>query len=131
MAFSWWPFYSLGLFYASSEASRMLYILRRRPTYSAIARPSHTNLSTFPEPSCWLRCKEGGPGGSHMYHKCLGSEPCPFTHPQSRFQGEGCRCPCTGAGSGPRTVSGASYSRGRTRSVLRDQECSVQRKQDG
>ena len=37
----------------------------------------HTRLSTFPEPSCWLSCTEGGPGGSRMCHRGFGSGPCP------------------------------------------------------
>ena len=31
----------------------------------------HTRLSTFPEPSCWLSCTEGGLGGSRMCHSGL------------------------------------------------------------
>ena len=63
-----------------------------------------TRLLTFPEPSCWLNCTEGGPGGSRMCHRGFGSGPCPCTHPLSRFQGEGCQCPCRGAGSSLRTA---------------------------
>ena len=38
-----------------------------------------TRLSTFPEPSCWPNCTEGGPGGSQTCQRGLGSGPCLFT----------------------------------------------------
>ena len=84
-------------------ASRIEYIFGRRPTYSRLLA-RRTRLSTFPEPSCWLKCTEGNPGGSRMCHRGFGSGPCPCTHPRSRSQGEGCQCPCIGAGSSLRTA---------------------------
>ena len=63
-----------------------------------------TRLTTFPGPSCWLSCTEGGPRGSRMCHRRFGSGPFPCTHPRSRSQGEGCQCPCRGAGSSVRTA---------------------------
>ena len=63
-----------------------------------------TRLSTFPEPSCFLSCTEGGPVGSRMCHRGFGSTPCPCTLPWSRSQREGCQCSCRGAGNSLRTA---------------------------
>ena len=41
-------------------------------------------LSTFPEPSCWPNCKEGGPGVSQTCRRRLGSGPCPSSVSISR-----------------------------------------------
>ena len=57
---------------------RLLGVFFRRPqglstslgagqhTLRLLAR--RTRLLTFPEPSCWPNCTEGGPGGSRMCH---------------------------------------------------------------
>ena len=82
-----------GLSTSSGAGQHTLRLLARR-----------THLLTFHEPSCWPNCTEGGPGGSRMCHRGFGSGPCPCTHPWSRSQGEGCQCPCRGAGSSLRTA---------------------------
>ena len=83
-----------------------------------------TRLLTFPEPSCWPNCTEGGPGDSRMCHRGFGSGPCPCTRLRSPSQGEGCQCSCRGAGSSLRTAFWAGYNRSRTSGAWRHPECS-------
>ena len=91
----------LGVFFRQpQELSTSLGIGQH--TLRLLAR--RTSLSTFPEPSRWMSCTEGGPWGSRMCHRGCGSGPCPCTHPQSRSQGEGSQCPYRGAGSSFRTA---------------------------
>ena len=82
-----------GLSTSLSAGEHTLRLLARR-----------TRLSTFPEPSCWPNCTEGGPWGSQTCRRDLGFGPCPCTRPRSRSQGEGCQCLRRGAGSSLRDV---------------------------
>ena len=85
-------FTPLAFFMLAPRASRMLYNLGRRPTYSAMGCPAH---SSCPLPSWSPCCAAGG----QTCHKDQDAWPYPCIHPPSGSQGAGCQCLCRGADS--------------------------------